>query len=668
MLEISFNPLKFKIMYKILTLSLALAGIQCFAQNKPNTVNTNSSIYGIVSDKSNAEGIPFANLVLYKQDSLVAHATTDMTGGYSFKNLKEGKYKIKTTYVGYTSKEIKNILLKAGTNLKIDIQLVGSQTLDEVLVVKESNNTSTTREEQKAAAEKCAKNLFGATSSGSYDKGKARMNSYNPTPTTYDMNTEEYSYIQDNEFKDSQKNPLSTFSIDVDKASYSNVRRFINQGQLPPADAVRVEEMINYFSYNYPQPKENKPFSINTEYTECPWNSKHSLIHIGLQGKEIKMDNLPANNLTFLLDVSGSMNSEDKLPLLKSGLRLLVEQMRPQDNVSIVVYAGAAGVVLPSTPGNQKEKIYEALERLQAGGSTAGGEGILLAYKTAKENFIEHGNNRVILATDGDFNVGVSSDGELTRLIEKKREEGVFLTVLGFGTGNYKDSKMEQLADKGNGNYAYIDNILEAKKVLVKEMGGTLLTIAKDVKLQIEFNPAKVKAYRLVGYENRLLANEDFNDDKKDAGELGSGHTVTAIYEIIPAGSDEQVGKVDPLKYQTTPPYAKSENTTTEVMTIKFRYKEPKESTSKLLTHIVTDNRESFASASENCKFACSVAEFGMLLRDSKFKGNSNFKNIIALAKQSKGKDDDGYRAEFIKLVETSELLVDKTASLSEEK
>lgn len=490
---------------------------------------------------------------------------------------------------------------------------------------------------------------------GRHKKSKEKADAYSGSAGTIDYNREGYSRIYDNEFKDSKHDPLSTFSIDVDKASYSNVRRFLTQGQLPQPDAVRVEEMINYFSYNYPQPKENDPFSITTEYTECPWNNKHSLIHIGLQGKEVKLDNLPANNLTFLIDVSGSMSSEDKLPLLKSGLHLLVEQMRPQDKVSIVVYAGAAGVVLPPTSGDHKERIYEAMEKLQSGGSTAGGEGIILAYKTAKENFIEKGNNRIILATDGDFNVGISSDGELTRLIEKEREDGVFLSVLGFGTGNYQDSKMEQLADKGNGNYAYIDNLLEAKKVLVKEMGGTLLTIAKDVKLQIEFNPAKVKAYRLVGYENRLLNKEDFNDDKKDAGELGSGHTVTAIYEIIPAGSSELVASTDALKYQETK--AVPESSSNEVMTIKFRYKEPKESTSKLITHIVADKKTAFDATSENCKFSVAVAEFGMLLRDSKFKGNSDFKSIMKIAKSSKGKDDEGYRAEFIKLVETAELL-----------
>jgi Ca-activated chloride channel family protein len=469
-----------------------------------------------------------------------------------------------------------------------------------------------------------------------------------------DFNTEDYKKIDDNEFKEVTKDPLSTMSIDVDRASYSNIRRFITQGNLPPADAVRVEEMINYFSYEYPQPTGDAPFSINTEFTDCPWNKNHQVVHIGIQGREIKTDKLPANNLVFLIDVSGSMSDPNKLPLVKSGLRLLVDQLRSQDKVSLVVYAGNAGLVLAPTSGSEKEKIMQAIENLDAGGSTAGGQGIELAYAQAKESFIKEGNNRVILATDGDFNVGVSSDGELVRLIEKKREEGVFLTVLGFGTGNYKDSKMEQLADKGNGNYAYIDDILEAKKVLVKEMGGTLLTIAKDVKIQIEFNPAKVKAYRLVGYENRLLNKEDFNDDKKDAGELGSGHTVTAIYEIVPAGSPDQGwASVDELKYQKTVA-APVSATTNEILTVKFRYKEPKEHKSKLITQVVTNSKKNI---SENCQFACAVAEFGMILRDSKFKGEADFSSVLALAKQSKGKDEDGYRAEFIRLVETAQLL-----------
>jgi Ca-activated chloride channel family protein len=395
-----------------------------------------------------------------------------------------------------------------------------------------------------------------------------------------DYNTEDYSSIAENEFKSARENPLSTFSIDVDNASYSNVRRFITQGSAPPKDAVRIEEMINYFSYDYPQPKAEHPFSINTEATVCPWDRTHQLVLVGLQGKDIPKENLPAANLTFLLDVSGSMEGPTRLPLVKKSLRLLIDQLREQDKVSIVVYAGAAGLVLPPTSGNDKKKILEALENLQAGGSTAGGAGIKLAYATARENYSKSGNNRVILCTDGDFNVGVSSDGELQRIIEKERESGVFLTVLGFGMGNYKDNKLETLADKGNGNYGYIDNLLEAQKMLVTQMGGTLNTIAKDVKIQIEFNPAKVKGYRLIGYENRLLAKEDFNNDKKDAGELGAGHTVTALYEIIPAGvANKYLDSVDALKYQST-----VLNSNDELMTVKFRYKEPKDSVSKLIT------------------------------------------------------------------------------------
>ncbi|MBL7920119.1 MAG: von Willebrand factor type A domain-containing protein [Bacteroidia bacterium] len=615
------------------------ASLLSFSHTPKKTVNSSCSVHGIVSDNANNEAVPFASVQLFKQDNSVAGtATTDMLGEYCFKSIPAGIYKLTATYVGYTSKTIKAVKVTDASNLKLDIKLstVPGMALQEVVVVKE----------------------YEVKQNKNYLSGNARKKDFkvgysSPMISSGEFNTEEYAKIDDNEFKDSKKNPLSTFSIDVDKASYSNVRRFIMQGQLPPTDAVRVEEMVNYFSYNYPQPKGNNPFSITTQYMDCPWNKQHNLIHIGLQGKEIKMENTPANNLVFLIDVSGSMNDPNKLPLLKSGLTLLVDQMRRQDKVAIVVYAGAAGIVLPST--NEKAKILGALEQLEAGGSTAGGEGILLAYKTAKDNFMKSGNNRIILATDGDFNVGASSDGELVRIIEKEREAGVFLTVLGFGSGNYKDSKMEQLADKGNGNYAYIDNILEAKKVLVKEMGGTLLTIAKDVKIQIEFNPAKVKAYRLVGYENRLLNNEDFNDDKKDAGELGAGHSVTAIYEIIPAGSTELVASVDELKYQQSMPLIKSTNN--EVMTIKFRYKAPTDTVSQLITEIMQDKKLSTDKVSDDCRFAIAVAEFGMLLRDSKFKGEANYNNILAQARSSKGKDDEGYRAEFIRLVEMAELL-----------
>jgi Ca-activated chloride channel family protein len=478
-----------------------------------------------------------------------------------------------------------------------------------------------------------------------------------PSDALYsNFNTEEYDRIYENEFLSVLDNPLSTFSIDVDAASYSNVRRFINNSQLPPADAVRIEEMINYFTYDYPEPDGDDPFSINMEVSECPWNKENKLVHIGLQAKKISMENLPPSNIVFLIDVSGSMQSPNKLPLLKSAYKLLTNELRENDRVAIVVYAGAAGLVLPSTGGDNKQKITDALEQLYAGGSTAGSAGIKLAYETAKENFIESGNNRVILATDGDFNVGPSSDSELVRLIEEKRKEGIFLTVLGFGMGNYKDSKMEKLADKGNGNYAYIDNILEAKKVLVNEFGGTLFAIAKDVKIQVEFNPAEVKGYRLIGYENRMLNKEDFNDDKKDAGELGSGHTVTALYEVIPPESDYEFPSVDDLKYQkeNKPDF---DTNSGELLTVKFRYKKPDEDTSNLIVEVLENDDLDLDETSNNFRFSAAVAQFGMLLRDSKFKAQSSFESVKSLAKDSMGKDKFGYRLEFLQMVEKAELL-----------
>jgi Ca-activated chloride channel homolog len=476
-----------------------------------------------------------------------------------------------------------------------------------------------------------------------------------------EFNTEEYKRIDENEFMEAINNPLSTFSIDVDTASYSNIRRFINDGALPPKDAVRIEEMVNYFKYDYPQPASSDPFSISTELSTCPWDNSHKLALIGLQGKKIEVADLPPANLVFLIDVSGSMNEPDKLPLLKSAFRLLAEQLRENDRVAIVVYAGAAGLVLPSTPGGNRAEILSAINSLQAGGSTAGGAGINLAYEVARNNFIQSGNNRVILATDGDFNVGVSSDGELTRLIEEKREAGIFLTVLGFGKGNLKDSKMEQIADRGNGNYAYIDTLHEARRVLVGELGGTLNTIAKDVKIQVEFNPAKVQAYRLIGYENRLLKAEDFNDDKKDAGELGAGHSVTALYEIIPVGGNANPPKVDPLKYQSkdVKPAAVASN---ELMTVKLRYKPTTSDTRHLIIQSIIDNNMEIASASENLKFASAVAQFGLLLRDSKFKANATYQTCLELARQAKSNDENGYRGEFIGLVEKSQTLARKGA------
>lgn len=462
-----------------------------------------------------------------------------------------------------------------------------------------------------------------------------------------EFNTEDYSYIEENTFKNPKNNPLSTFSIDVDTASYSNVRRFLMNSQIPPKDAVRIEELINYFNYDYPNPEGEHPFSVNTEIAKCPWNENNLLVKIGLKGEDIPKENIPSSNIVFLLDVSGSMNAPDKLPLLQSAIKMLANQLTNKDRISIVVYAGASGVVLDSVSGDNKTKIMDAIDSLNVGGSTNGGEGINLAYKIAKQNFIENGNNRIILATDGDFNVGISSNGELTRLIEEKRNEGIFLTVLGFGTGNIKDNTMEILADKGNGNYAYIDSILEAKKVLVEEMGSTLFTIAKDVKIQVEFNPNIIEGYRLVGYENRRLNDEDFNDDTKDAGEMGAGHTVIAFYELIPITSNEKIKNIDDLKYQETIVKENDE----EIMTVKLRYKDPDKNSSKLLEKIVTTN-DIVSNPSEDYMFAVAVTEFGMLLRDSKFKGNSTIDEVINLAKDNKGNDDSGYRSEFIKLAE----------------
>ena len=473
-----------------------------------------------------------------------------------------------------------------------------------------------------------------------------------------DFNREGYDNINENKFLKATDNPLSTFSIDVDAASYSNVRRFLNQGQLPPAGAVRIEEMVNYFHYSYPQPTGKDPFSINTEISDAPWNKDHKLVLIGLQGEKISTDNLPASNLVFLIDVSGSMSSANKLPLVKASMKMLVDQLRAQDKVSMVVYAGAAGLVLPPTSGSEKGKIKEAIDKLESGGSTAGGAGIKLAYKTAKENLLKNGNNRVILCTDGDFNVGESSDDAMERMIEEERKSGVFLTVLGYGMGNYQDAKMQKLADKGNGNHAYIDGISEAKKVLVNEFGGTLFTIAKDVKLQVEFNPAKVAGYRLIGYENRMLAKEDFNDDKKDAGELGSGHTVTALYEIIPVGVKSDFLKgVDSLKYQKNMVPLSKSSQTDEILTVKFRYKEPDGDVSKLIEHPVLDKQIAIAKTSDNFRFAASVAQFGMLLRNSEFKSTSSFDNVLSLARKAKGNDEEGYRSEFVRLVESAQML-----------
>ena len=475
-----------------------------------------------------------------------------------------------------------------------------------------------------------------------------------PSNLDFEEIQETYESFIENPFENAISSPLSTFSIDVDNASYTKIRSLISNGETIPKDAVRVEEMMNFFKYSYAAPKNEHPFSIQTEYGACPWNNKHKLVQIGLQGKEIPAGNLPNSNFVFLIDVSGSMSAENRLPLVIESLKILTKQLRKDDKISIVVYAGAAGLVLPATSGNEKDKINEALENLDAGGSTAGGEGIKLAYKIAEENFIKGGNNRVIIATDGDFNVGASSDSDMISLIEEKRESDVFLTCLGYGMGNYKDSKLEKLADNGNGNYAYIDNMQEANRFLSKEFKGSLFAIAKDVKIQIEFNPKLVQSYRLIGYENRKLHHEDFTNDAIDAGELGSGHSVTALYEIIPVEikSEYSVDTID-LKYSNT--ITKTNTFTNELATIKFRYKKPDGKKSIEIIQTVENKSNSLDNNSDDFKFCAAVAWFGLTLKDSKFVPNKNKNDIIELASKSKSEDKDGYRSEFITLIESVE-------------
>lgn len=594
-----------------------------------------SLVTGKVTTKYDGKPLPG---VLVGIKGFVPSVVTDRKGDYSI-NVQAHQILV-FTIAGFETVEV-----KVGAQSVIDVKM-------EVVKIEQETANEITMDMTIMPGLPVRDSRAKKSATGSYTQSY-----YAPNPAEgQNWNTEAYATIHDNIFHNPLNNPLSTFSIDVDAASYSNIRRFLNNGQHPPKDAVRVEEMINYFNYDYKQPEGDDPFSVNTEVSQAPWHPTHKLVHIGIQGKQIATDNLPASNLVFLLDVSGSMNAPNKLPLLKSAFNLLTDQLREQDRVSIVVYAGAAGVVLPSTSGADKAAIMNALNQLQAGGSTAGGQGIKLAYKIARENFVEGGNNRIVLATDGDFNIGASSDAEMERLIEKERESGVFLTVLGFGMGNYKDSKMEILADKGNGNYAYIDNILEAKKVLVNEFGGTMFTIAKDVKIQVEFNPEIVQSYRLIGYVNRKLNDEDFNDDKKDAGELGSGHTVTALYEIVPVGVDAETGSIDPLKYQKQPKVQKGKYGN-EMLTVKLRYKKPDGHTSKLISKVVQDASTRLDKTSDNFRWSAAVAEFGMLLRDSEFKGESTYLQVIELAKGAQGKDEHGYRAEFLRLVQSGGLL-----------
>ena len=551
---------------------------------------------------------------------------SDDEGRYALQGVPAGERTVAVELIGYTPQR-RQVTVAPGQTIVLDLVLIPTAvSLDEIRL--EQPLVETMRRARSDAAV-AAVQFFAAP----------------------DFNTESYAHIQENDFRLVSASPLSTFSIDVDRASYANIRRFIQSGDRPPIDAVRIEEMINYFPYDWGRVSGNHPFSVTTEVWEAPWKGGHRLVRIGLHAESIDTEDLPASNLVFLLDVSGSMMPANKLPLLKKAFALLVEQLRPQDRVAIVVYAGAAGLVLPSASGDKKAEILAALDDLQAGGSTAGGTGLALAYDVARKHYIDGGNNRIILATDGDFNVGASSDAEMVRLIERERESGTFLTVLGFGTGNLKDSKMEQIADHGNGNFHYVDGLLEARKVLVEEIGGTLLTLAKDVKLQVEFNPARAAGYRLIGYENRLLADEDFNDDTKDAGELGAGHTVTALYEVVPAGGDVPRGEVDDLRYQPQPDDPPLSDFDDELMYVKVRYKDPDGATSKLLERAVADR---VRSPSTDFRFAAAVAGFGMLLRDSEHAGDLTLGDVVRMAEGGKGDDPRGYRGEFIRLVETT--------------
>lgn len=601
--------------FRAIMLVLLMAVI-CLGTMNAQTI----TVTGIVTDAADGTSITGCSVVNNRSKS---GAITDVNGRYSIQVQKGDVLLFR--FIGY--KEEKRVVKSA----KLDVKMK----TDDV------------------ALEECVVVGYGTM------KTKAMSGAYVAVcPTAmYDMdtrmNTEEYDRIQENGFKSVADTPLSTFSIDVDPASYSNMRRFINRGELPPADAIRTEELVNYFSYDYPKPTGNDPVKITVEAGTCTWNTAHRLVRIGLKAKEIPTEQLPASNLVFLIDVSGSMWGANRLDLVKSSLKLLVNNLRNKDKVAIVTYAGSAGVKLEATSGGDKQKIREAIDELTAGGSTAGGAGIHLAYQIAKKNFISDGNNRIILCSDGDFNVGVSSAEGLEQLIEKERKSGVHLTVLGYGMGNYKDKKIQVLAEKGNGNHAYIDNLQEANRVLVGEFGATLHTVAKDVKLQVEFNPSQVQAYRLIGYESRLLKDEDFNNDAKDAGDMGAGHTVTAFYEVIPAGvKNEYVGKVDDLKYQKKEKMTLKPTGSDELLTVKLRYKAPDKDVSRKMELPFVDNKGD--SVSSDFRFASAVAMFGQLLRDSDFKGTADYDKVIKLAKQGLNNDERGYRREFIRLVEAA--------------
>jgi len=613
----------------------------------------------------------------------ILSTTTDIHGEYHLE-LAPGIYTLECSYTGYKTVVLKGLKVVLNKVKTMNINMRSSVAMDEIVVTaykkQAAKETKTIAgkgmgaRKAKGKTQEWAAPQPSVVSGASYDKltlgyarsreeefSERRVLNYKPISDTLDdLSGEQYNRIVENPFQDAKSNGISTFSIDVDAASYANIRRYLNSNQLPPRDAVRLEEMINYFDYQYDAPRSGRhPFEVNTEIAPCPWNSKNRLLTIGIQGEKIDIGQLPASNLVFLIDVSGSMSSENKLPLVKQSLSMLTDQLRPNDRVAIVVYAGAAGLVLESTSGADKPKIKAALEALESGGSTAGGAGIKLAYETARKNLIANGNNRVILCSDGDFNVGVSSEDELVKLIENERKSGVYLTILGYGMGNYQDGKMQSLADKGNGNHAYIDQLSEAKKVLMQEFGGTLFAIAKDVKLQLHFNPAFVAGYRLIGYENRMLATQDFHDDTKDAGELGAGHRVTAIYEIVPAGQSlPPLTKADSALVVVAKPDTSVTVGNDDLMVLQLRYKKPKgEQPSQLMEYRLNAAALDRKTESENFLLASSVAEFGLLLRDSKFKGSASYEQAISRAREASKNDPNEYRAELVQLMEKAQAI-----------
>jgi Ca-activated chloride channel family protein len=636
-----------RLVLSALVVAFAAAGYIAGGSQQVANPTAPGIIAGIVIDDA-GKVVAKATVDLRAGQTILRTTVTDGRGAFRFENVTEGTYEVHAAAPGLIDSVSTLTVVKARPVPALRLVLRAAPAPVAVPAPAPPPPASIAAEKPMASPSTAAR--VGGALGGPIAQDQM---SYQLKRQSADFHTEAYDKIDEHRFRRVADDPLSTFSIDVDTASYSNVRRFLNAGTLPPVDAVRIEELINYFRFSYKNSQEDAPFSVTTEVAACPWNPRHRLALVGLQARRLETGRTPPRNLVFLLDVSGSMNEPDKLPLVKTAMRMLADTLNPSDRVAIVVYAGASGLVLPSTPGEHKADIQRAIAELQPGGSTNGAAGIQLAYDVATKHFIKGGINRVILATDGDFNVGVTSQGELIRLIEEKREKGVFLSVLGVGTGNVKDSTMEKLADKGNGNYAYLDSLHEARRVLIAEAGATLVTVAKDVKIQVEFNPRVVGAYKLIGYENRMLQHQDFNDDKKDAGEIGAGHTVTALYEIVPPGQPIEGGTIDPLKYQDQiRPTAASKSD--ELMTVKLRYKQPDGDTSRLISVAVRDRD---GELTPNLGFASAVAEFGMLLRKSDFRGQASWSTAQDLARRFRGDDPDGYRAEFVRLIDLAAAL-----------